>query len=122
MSGTLLAGIASLTINGDAWDVVSDAEYRPSGLKLEVLKGQTRVEGFSGMPQEGFISATLRDRGDAAVAPFIGMMDVTVVLQMANGKTVYGDGMGCTDLDSVKTQEGTFTVRFDGGDVSEITV
>lgn len=117
-----LAGIASLTIDGDAWDVTGDLEYSPSTVTRETLKGQSRVEGYSEMPQQGYIACTLRDRGDATVFSLNGKTISTIVVQAANGKTIYGAGMWQTGEIAVRTQEGTFSIRFEGPSVVESTI
>lgn len=125
MSGTnsrRLAGLASMTIDGDTWDIVSDLAYKSNGIARETLKGQTRVEGYSEMPAECYISATLRDRGDTPVSTLNGKNNCTVVCLLANGKTVYGSGMWQTGDIEVRTQEATFTVRFDGNTVLESVI
>lgn len=115
------AGIASLTINGTAYDVQGDLAYLPSTVKRETLLGQSGVQGFSEMPAAPYISATIRDAGSLTVQDFNQMTSVSVVLILANGKTIYGDGMWNTECEEVKTQEGTFTVKFEGYDVTEVT-
>ncbi len=124
MSGTnqgRLAGVVAFTIDGDSWDVVSDLEYSPSTVVRETLKGQSRVEGFSEMPQQGYMAATLRDRPDATVYSLNGKTSATLVAQLANGKTVYGAGMWQTGEIAVRTQEATFAIRFEGPTVVEST-
>lgn len=126
MSGTIetgaRAGIASITINGSAYDVVSDLSYNCNTVKRDTLIGQSGVQGYKVMPFAPYIGATLRDNGDLTVANFNGMTNVSVVVQLANGKTVQGDGMWNTEADEVKTEEGTFAVKFEGGQVFEDTV
>lgn len=124
MSGTNfpLGGTASLTINGDPWDVVGDLAYMPSGSKNETLKGQTRVEGFSIMPQEGYISGTLRDRRDRKLSDFQGASGVTAVGVLANGKVITCTNGWVTELGELKTQEGTFELHIESNDVTEDTV
>jgi hypothetical protein len=124
MSGSVkgrLAGVVAATIDGDAWDVASACEYSPNTVLRAVVKGQTAVEGFSEMPQEGYISFTLRDRGDETVYSLNGKTNATVVVQLANGKTVYGAGMWQAGEFGVATQEGTLPVRFEGQNVIEST-
>lgn len=126
MSGTTsrrLAGVASATIDNEAWDVVGDAEYMPDGASVETLKGQSRVEGFSEMPNPGFISFTLRDRGDESVQALGAKRNATVILVSANGKVVSGYGMWRVgEPPSVKTSDGTFSIRFESDLVTEDTV
>jgi hypothetical protein len=111
-----------MTINGDAWDVVSDLVWNAVTVVRETLKGQTAVEGFSEMPTQGFIGATLRDRPDYPVQNFNQMTNVEVIVLQANGKQIYGAGMWNTEVGEVRTQEGTFTVRFEGPQVTEQTI
>ena len=117
-----LAGVVAATIDGDAWDVVGDAEYDPTTVRRETLSGQTAVEGYSEMPKAGFISFTLRDRPDEAVFSLNQKTNSTIIMQLANGKTVYGYGMWQTGEIGVATAEGTFSIRFESPAVVEATV
>ena len=121
MSGTTsrLAGLAVMQIDGEPWDVVSDLEYLAVQVVRETLKGQTAVEGYSEMPTQCYISATLRDRPDYALSQLNTKTNSEVIALLASGKSVYGTGMWNTELGAVRTQEGTFTVRFDGPLVTE---
>jgi hypothetical protein len=128
MSGSLstsrrLAGIVSFTVDGESWDVVDGLEYQPDGASRETLKGQSRVEGFSEMPNQGMISATLRDRGDEAVRNLGAKTHATVIAISANGKTVSGFGMWRVgEPPSVKTKDGTFEIKFESDLVTEDTI
>jgi hypothetical protein len=122
MSGSTsrrIAGIISLTINGDTWDVVGDWEYSPVTVTRETMKGQSRVEGYSEMPNQAYMSGRMRDRSDATVYSLNGMTDATLVAQLANGKTVYGSSMWQTGEIGVNTQDGVFTIRFESDSVVE---
>jgi hypothetical protein len=119
---TRRAGVAYLTIDGDAWDVVGDLSYSAQTVTRETLVGQSGVHGYSEMPKAGFISATLRTRSDATSYSLASKTNTTIVAQLANGSTVYGANMWQTGDIEIKTQEATFTVRFDGIGVTETTV
>jgi len=116
-----LAGLATMTIDGVAYDIVGDCVYLPTMVKRETVMGQARVEGFSEMPQAGHIAATIRDNGSLSVAFLNSLVSSTILLQPANGKTVIGSGMWNTEASEVKTQEGTFSIKFESDDVTEIT-
>lgn len=125
MSGTTsrrLAGVAALTIDGSAWDVVSELEYSPSTVTRETLKGQSGVEGFSEMPQQGYVSATLRMRSDVPVYSLNQKTNATIIAQLANGVTVYAYGAWQTGEIGVNTAEGTFSIRFESPSVVEATI
>jgi tail tube protein len=114
-----LAGITSLTIDGDPYMVVSDVTWSPVRWRRETLSGLDAIHGFSEVPAPGYIEATLRDAGDLSVDSFNEMRCVEVQVQLANGKVVGGSNMWCISALEVRAAEGTFQVRFDGVDVVE---
>lgn len=109
-----LAGITGLTIDGNAYMVVSDVTWSPSRWKRETLTGLDSVHGFSETPIAGYIEATLRDSGDIIVDDFNELRCCEVLVTLANGKVVGGANMWCTSALEVRAAEGTFQVRFDG--------
>jgi hypothetical protein len=115
-----LAGTAQIYVDGQSYMLAADLTYSPSRVKRDTLVGQDAVHGFSEMPSAPFIAGTFRDAASLTVADFNAMTDVTVVCTLANGKTVTGVGMWTTDVQEVKTQEGTFEVRFEGKLVEEV--
>jgi|HubBroStandDraft_3_1064219.scaffolds.fasta_scaffold00005_31 hypothetical protein len=114
-----LAGITGLTIDGTAYMVVSDVTWSPAKWRRETLVGLDFVHGFSEVPLQGYIEATLRDSGAIAVGDFNDMRCVEVLVTLANGKVVGGANMWNTSALEVRAAEGTFVVRFDGTDVAE---
>jgi hypothetical protein len=116
-----LAGITGMSIDGTAYMVVSDVTWSPAKWKRETLTGLDSVHGFSEVPMQGHIEATLRDSGAISVGDFNDMRCVEVQLSLANGKAVTGSNMWNTAALEVRAAEGTFQVRFDGVDVAEST-
>lgn len=114
-----LAGITSVTIDGTPYMVVADVTWSPARWRRETLVGLDAVHGFSEVPVQGFIEATLRDAGDLSVDSFNDMRCVEVQVLLANGKVVGGSNMWNTTALEVRASEGTFQVRFDGTDVAE---
>lgn len=114
-----LAGITGVTIDGNAYMVVSDVTWSPVRWRRETLLGLDSVHGFSEVPAAGYIEATLRDSSDITVGDFNDMRCVEVQVTLANGKVVGGANMWCISAIEVRAAEGTFQVRFDGVDVSE---
>ena len=115
-----LAGTAFLSVDGTTYMLSGDLSYTPSTIKRETLVGQDRVHGYSEMPSQGSISATLRDAGGLVVGDFNAMTNVTVTLELANGKTVVGRNMWTVEAQEVKTAEGTFEVKWEGVSVEEV--
>ena len=114
-----LAGITGVSIDGTSYMVVSDVTWSPSKWKRETLAGLDSIHGYSEVPQQGFIEATLRDSGAISVDDFNLMRCVEVQVQLANGKIVVGSNMWNTTALEVRAAEGTFTVKFEGIDVTD---
>lgn len=116
---TRLAGIAYIAVNGQNYMLQGELTYSVSTVSRETLVGQDRVHGFAEKPHAGFIAATLRDSGGLRLADFNAMVDANIVLELANGKSIVGSGMWTTDAQEVDTQEGKFSVRWEGFSVEE---
>jgi hypothetical protein len=116
-----IAGLAYISVDGVTYLLSGDLTYSPGSVKRESLTGQDQVHGYSEMPRAPFISGTFRDAGSLTVADFNSMTNVTLSLELANGKQVTGRGMWTVDAQEVKTQEGTFEVKWEGmvGSVTE---
>ena len=114
-----LAGIAYITVDGKNYMLSGDLAYQVSRVTRETLVGQDQVHGYSEKPVAGHISATLRDAGSLTVASFNAMTNVTVVCELANGKTIVGRNMWTVEAQEVKTAEATFDVKFEGFSVEE---
>lgn len=122
MSSNLIAGIAQATIDGVTRQLEGGAKYSPSTVKREAMMGQDGFHGWRETPVPGSITLSLRDAGDMTVADFNALRNSTVVLELANGKTVVGRNMGTVDAQEVDTVDAKFEVKFEGPQVSEQTV
>ena len=114
-----LAGVCYLTVDGANYMMAGDFSYKVSGVTRETLKGQDGVHGYSEMPVQGYIGGTLRDSGGLSMAALNAMTSVTVVLELANGKTVIGRNMWSTEQQENKTTEATIEMKFEGPSVTE---
>jgi hypothetical protein len=115
----LLAGIASLNIDGANRLISGGAKYQVSGLEKETLTGQDVVHGYKAKPRPGKIWMTLRDTGDLSISDLQAITNSTIVLELANGKTIVGRGMWCVGSQEVDTEEGTFDAEFESKSVVE---
>ncbi len=117
----LLAGIAYLSIDGKSYMLAGDLKYGVSRYTRETLTGQDKIHGFSEKPHAGFIEGSIRDSGSLTVADINAMRDVTVTLELANGKMIVGRNMWTVEAQEVETMEAKMTVRFEGVSVEEVT-
>lgn len=114
-----LAGTVFLYVDGANFMLSGDFEYSVSGVQRETLVGMDRVHGFSAKPKQGHISGSIRDWNGLSLAAVNAMENVTVVAQLTNGKTIVGRSMWTVDEQTVKAEDATIDVKFEGTDVSE---
>jgi len=115
-----IAGTAFITINGVSFSISGEAAYRVSGSTRETLTGQDGVHGYSEKPTAGRISFKGRDANNVQVGLLNEATNQTVVLVLANGKTVVGRNMWRVgDPIEVNTEDGTFPCDWEGVDVKE---
>lgn len=117
----LLAGTAQIAVDGNSYMIEGAAKYSPSTVKRETLMGMDGYHGVKETPVPGSISFTGRDSGGLTIAYFNTIRNATVVLQLANGKTVVGRSMACVDAQEVDTTEATVDLKFEGPSVTEQT-
>ncbi|URF02791.1 phage tail tube protein [Cupriavidus campinensis] len=114
-----LAGTANLSVDGKSYMLVGDFEYNPSKKTRETLSGMDDVHGYSEKPRPGAISGTIRDSGGLTVADLNDMTNVTIVAELANGKTIIGRNMWTIEDQTAKATDATIEVKWEGLNVTE---
>ncbi|WP_410015807.1 phage tail tube protein [Sodalis sp. C49] len=114
-----LAGTAYVTVDGLTIMVAGQFKYSPSKMKRDTLTGMDGVHGYKETPNAPFISCQVRDSGGTTVNDFNNQTNVSIVVELANGKTIIGAGMWTVNTQEVDSTEATFDVRWEGGSVSE---
>ena len=123
MAGNAIAGTVDLTIDGAIYQLAGEFKYSPGSVKKETMAGQDSVHGYKTTPVAPYFEGSIRDSGRLTVGDFNTMDGVTVVAQLANGKTVLGSNMWTVEAQEVDTADAKFTVRFEGpsGCITETT-
>ena len=107
-------------MDGVTYLLSGDLAYRVARVERTTLIGQDRVHGYSEKPMSGMISATIRDAGVLSVASLSAMTNVTLTLELANGKIIVGRNMWLIEHPEVKTEDGTIDVKWEGISVEEV--
>jgi hypothetical protein len=116
----LLAGVATVTIDGTPYWIVGEGTYATSSFKRTTLMGMDGYHGYSEEPAPGKMSWKGRNASSLSVAALNAMASATVVFSLANGKVIIGRSMTRVgDPIEVSTDDATFTADFEGPDVSE---
>ena len=114
-----VAGIIAVAIDGRSYAVAGQATYSPSTVTREPQVGQDGPHGYKEMPVMPKMGMSLRDTGGLSVASLNAITNSTIVMSLANGKTVVGRTMFSTDIQEVDTEESKLDVKFSGFEVTE---
>jgi hypothetical protein len=113
-NSNFIAGTAYITVDGVNYQLEGELKYDVGRVTRESLQGQDTGHGFSEKPKAPSISASIRDSGGLSLAQFNAMRSVTVVLELANGKTIIGRNMWTVEAQEVDTTEAKFAVKWEG--------
>lgn len=114
-----LAGTAYVTVDGLTVMVAGQFKYSVSKVERTTLTGMDSVHGYKEKPRAPFISYQARDSGGTSLEGLNDATNVTVVVELANGKTVIGENMWSVNTQDVDSEEATFDMRWEGGSVTE---
>lgn len=113
-------GTIYFKIDGVQYDAIGNFSYGLGTEKRESLVGSDGYHGYKGMPQASFIEGEIRDRSDFDLKKFAELKDVTVTLELGNGKVIVqrlaaqvGEGAG-------NSEDGNIPFRFEGPPAEEV--
>jgi len=114
------SGVINIQANGQVFDAVGAFSYNLGQPKREMLVGHDRVHGFKELPQVPFVEGEIRDSSDLDVASVLNLVDATITLKLANGKTIMLRDACQVSEGTGDTEEGKFSVRFEGKQAEEV--
>lgn len=116
------AGIIQFKINGDVFDVKGSITYSLGFNKRETILGHDRPHGYKELPTVPFCEMELTDSGDLSLSALAAVVDATLTIALANGKTVvFRKAFACNnDGLQVTTEEGVISQRFEAESGDEI--
>lgn len=117
-----IGGMVAFAIDGISYNVSGQCTYRPSTVERTSKVGQSGIAGYKEMPMVGRISAKIFDAAELNVGLLNLLTNVTVTVQLANGKGVTGAGMWQVEATDVDTEEGEFDIAFEGPLVEEFSI
>lgn len=114
------AGVLQIQANGTIYDAAGEFTYNIGQPKREGLVGPSGIQGYKEMPQLPFIEGTIRDSRDIDLADLLNLVDATITLEIANGKTIMLRDAWQANEGNVGTDEATIDVRFEGISAEEL--
>ena len=121
MANRRIGGTIFVKVDGMQLQAKGSWSYNLGESKKEMIVGADGVHGFKEMPQKPFIEGNITDSDELDMAALRRTRDATVVLQLANGKTISIEEAIEASDGNVSTEEGEAEVRFEGFRATEIT-
>lgn len=115
------AGSIQLKINGEIFDCKGNFTYGLGRPKREAIVGADAIHGYKEMPQVAFLEGAITDRGTLDLAALVTGRDVTVTLELANGKLIVLRDAWYAGEGSASTEEAEISVRWEGANAEEIS-
>lgn len=113
-------GLIQFQVGGVLYDAKGNFSYNLGQAKRDAVVGSDSVHGFVEKPQVAFIEGEITDRGTLDLQALVTAQDVTVTLELANGKIiVLRDGWYAAE-GTGNSEEGNVEVRFEGKSAQEI--
>jgi hypothetical protein len=113
-------GIIRLSVNGELQDAKGAFTYNLGVDKKEAVIGADRVHGNKSTPQVPYIEGKITDRGTLDFKAMTQAEDLTVTLDLANGKTVMLREAWWAGEGNASTEEGEIDARWEGISAEEI--
>ena len=119
--GVRLGGFATITFDGNQYELKANMEVRPSSVRREGVAGQDQVHGYLENPIVPQI------KGDFSTVPGLSldtieqMTNVTVQADLANGSSYILTSAWTVSAFAIQTQRGQVEITFEGVTMEEIT-
>jgi hypothetical protein len=115
----MIAGVCYFNADGQNYALVGEASYTVSGFSRESLMGADGFHGAKQKPAPGAIKAKIRNQGSVSLKAIAGWTDITVQLELANGKNVIGTGMFMKEPPTADAEEAEIEIDMEGPSVVE---
>ena len=113
-------GIIYLTINGEKYDAKGNFEYNLGRNMREAIVGSDGIHDYKETPQVAFIAGEITDRNELDLNALVIAKDVSVMLELANGKIISLANAWFASEGTGNSEEGNIAVRFEGPYAEEI--
>lgn len=113
MANQRRGGIIQVLVGGISVDAKGEFSYDLGLPKREAIVGQDNTHGYKEMPKQAFIEGVITDSGSLDLAALVGQEDVTITVNLANGKTIMLGGAWFAGDGTASTAEGEIQVRWE---------
>lgn len=122
MANSRRAGIVSAKFDDTIYDVKGSVTYNVNKTKRDSIVGHDRYHGFKELPKVIFAEFAITDSDDFDIeADLYSKRDGTLVIDLANGKSITFSKAFFAGEGDVTTEEGEIAARFEAEDGQEIS-
>lgn len=115
-----VGGTLFIKVNGEQLQAKGEFTYNVNPVKRDSVIGADKPHGYTEQPKVQFIEGAITDSDELDLQAFQATVDATVILELANGKTILlREAFYAADGDVTHT-EGEIQLRFEGISGEEI--
>ena len=115
-----IAGVAYIFVDGAQYPLRGDLTVSTDTLEREGVAGMDGVHGFTETPRVPWIEGAISDLGGLSLMALQAMCDVTVTVELANGKVYVLRNAWTSTAREFNAADGQATVRFEGMSAEEM--
>lgn len=115
------AGLITVQTDGEVQEAIGNFSYNLGHPMRETLVGADGIHGYKETPQPAFIEGELRDRSSLDLSALVQKKNITVTLELANGKLISLRDAWFAGEGTANSEEANIAVRFEGKSAREIS-
>jgi hypothetical protein len=116
----VVAGVVYLRVDGRQLRARAEIKVSMANFEREAVIGQDGVHGYIERPAVAFIEGKITDSPDLAIEQLQAMCNVTVTVELLNGKVYLLRNAWCTKANPLDTTDGSIEFRFEGRAAEEL--
>ncbi|MEM7047827.1 MAG: phage tail tube protein [Pseudomonadota bacterium] len=121
MPNRKIAGLITFNVDGTQYEAKGNFTYGLGNPKRESVLGAGGYAGYKEVPQVAFIEGEIIDMPDLDLGAFLVLNNVTVTLELGNGKNIVLHEAVQVAEGTGNSEEANISVRFEGARAEEIT-
>jgi hypothetical protein len=110
-----VAGTAFFNVNGVQYSARGNIKISLGSVERESVVGIDQYHGYKEIPRAGYVELDLTDQADLDLNVFENLNNVTVTVQLINGKVAVLRNANQINKLELNADEGQYTVRFESG-------
>lgn len=119
MASQAIGGTAYLKIDGTQYALRGKFQYSPLTTEKTGIAGQDGVHGFTEKQIVPQLKGDLSDLGGVSVSALQNITSSVITAELRNGKTVILGGAWVSGKIDVNTEDGSYSVTFEGTTINE---